>query len=139
MNEVNDKQPERIGGWLLALCVLLGVWGPVELSLVASAALGALPVRGTSLGLLLMIRVGVAAFGLAAGIALFGRRPAALPLARASLVLSTATDVFVYATPYFPSNRMPGDEVFYIGGTLAYCALWLTYLARSKRVRHTYR
>jgi hypothetical protein len=139
MNEVNDKPAEGVGGWLLVLCVLLGVWGPIELSLAASVALGALPVRGASLGLLLMIRVGVAGLGVAAGIALLGRRPAALALARASLVLSSATDVFVYATPYFPSNRMPGDEVLYIGGTLAYCSLWLTYLARSKRVRHTYR
>lgn len=138
MTEVNHTQSQGIRGWLLVLCILLAVWAPIALSFTASTALAALSVLGPSLGLLLVVRVGVAAFGLAAGVALFARRGPALQLARASLVLSAATDVFVYATPYFPNNRMPGDEVFYIAGTVAYCALWLAYLARSRRVSNTY-
>lgn len=134
----DDTKTQDVGGWLRVLCVLLTVWGPLELSASVATALAALPVRGVSLGVLLVVRVGVAALGLAAGLALFARRGPALALARASLILSAATDVFVYTTPYFPSNRMPGDEVFYIAAAVLYSALWLAYLARSKRVRDTY-
>ena len=128
----------RVGGWLLVLCALLTVWGPLELSLAAATALAALPVRGVSLGVLIALRVGVAALGLAAGMALLARRGPALPLARASLIASAATDVFVYSTPYFPNNRMPGDDIFYVAAAVLYSTLWLVYLARSTRVRHTY-
>jgi hypothetical protein len=138
MRKATREQPEGVKGWLLVLCVLLIVWGPVQLGLVASSALAALPIRGLPLGLLLMARIAVTAFGLAAGLALFSRRPVAVPLARVSLVLSALTDVVVYTTPYFPSNRMPGDDMFFIAASLAYATLWLVYLSRSRRVRNTY-
>ncbi len=134
----DSDRTEGVGGWLLVLCVLLLVWGPIELALVASSALAALPVRGLPLGLLIVARVFVAALGLAAGLALAMRSGAAVALARTALVLSAATDTLVWLTPYFPNNRMPGDDVFYVAGTVAYSALWLTYLARSHRVRRTY-
>ncbi len=130
--------PEGVGGWLLVLCILFLVWGPIELALVASSALAALPVRGLPLGLVIVARVFVAAFGLAAGLALAMRSGPAVAMARTALVLSAATDAFVRLTPYFPDNSMPGDEVFYVAWTVAYSVLWLTYLARSHRVRRTY-
>lgn len=130
--------PAGIGGWLLLLCILLIAWGPIELSLVASSALAALPVRGAALGLLLVARIATAAFGLAAGLALMARQPAAVTMARISLVLTASVDTFVYLTPYFPSNRVPGDEWLYVAGTMIYAALWLLYLARSRRVRQTF-
>jgi hypothetical protein len=33
---------------------------------------------------------------------------------------------------------MPGDEFLYAAGTLAYYVFWMTYLLRSRRVRHTF-
>jgi hypothetical protein len=59
-------------------------------------------------------------------------------MAKASLVLSAATSLFVYTTPYWPNNRMPGDTPYYVAVTLAYYAAWFAYLARSERVRRTY-
>lgn len=131
-------QPRGIGGWLLVLCVLLLVWQPLSLGLVASSALDAIAVRGLPLALVLALRLVVAAFGIAAGIALAAGRPAAVTMAKASLVLSAAADLFVYLTPYFPSNRMPGDTPFYVAGSLAYSGAWLMYLVRSRRVHHTF-
>jgi len=131
--------PSGVRGWLLVLCVLLLVWQPISLGLVASSVLDALVVRGLPLALVLVVRVVVTAIGIAAGLALLGRRPAAVPMAKASLVASAATDVFVYTTPYFPNNRMPGDTPIVIAASLAYYAIWLAYLFRSKRVRNTFR
>jgi hypothetical protein len=136
MKEVNG--PVGVGGWLLVLCVLLLVWQPLSLGLLASGVLDDLALRGVPLALVLVLRVIVAAFGIAAGLALVNRRPGAVALAKTSLVASAATDVFVYATPYFPSNRMPGETPFYIAAALAYYIVWLAYLFRAKRVKNTF-
>ena len=59
-------------------------------------------------------------------------------MAKASLALSAATDVFVYTTSYFPNNRIPGDTPFYVAASLAYYSAWMAYLVRSKRVERTF-
>ena len=135
---MSDRPDSGIKGWLLLLCLLLIVWQPVSLALVASSALDALSVRGWSLGAVLFFRVIVASFSVAAGIALLGQRNAAVMMTKISLALSAATDVFVYSTPYFPSDRMPGDTPFYIAASLIYYSAWMIYLFRSKRVRTTF-
>ncbi|HWF86371.1 MAG TPA: hypothetical protein VG222_16035 [Vicinamibacterales bacterium] len=136
MKQVNG--PVGIGGWLLVLCILLLIWQPLSLGLLASGVLNDLALRGVPLALVLSLRVLVTAFGIAAGLALLNRRPAAVTMAKASLIVSAATDVFVYLTPYFPSNRMPGETPFYIAASLAYYAIWLAYLFRAKRVKNTF-
>lgn len=127
-----------MGGWLLLLCILLLAWQPLSLGLVASSAVDAIALRGLPLALVLLTRVLVAGFGIAAGLALLSRRPAAVAMAKLSLLLSAATDLFVYTTPYWPNNRLPGDTPIYIAGSLLYCGLWLAYLSRSERVKRTY-
>jgi hypothetical protein len=137
------SQPERRGptgvrGWLLVLCALLLIWQPLSLGLAASSVLQALPIRGLSLALVLTLRMLVTAIGIAAGLALAARRAAAVRLANVALVASAATDVFVYSTPFYPNNRLPGDTVWFIAVSLAYHAIWLIYLLRSTRVRNTF-
>src|SRR5437762_3099189 len=127
-----------VGGWLLVLCLLLLIGQPISLGLVASSMLDALASGGLSAVLILLTRLIVTGFGIAAGLALLGRRPGAVALARLSLALSAATDVFVYTTPFFPSNRAPGETPVYIVASLTYSTLWILYLWRSKRVRITY-
>jgi Ca2+/H+ antiporter len=129
---------EGVGGWLLLLCRLLVVFHPLSLAVTASGALGALSVRGTAVASILIFRLVVVGFGMAAGRALQHVQPGALTLAKAALLASAATDVFVYTTPYFPNNRVPGDTPLYVAATLAYHGAWLLYLARSERVRATY-
>ena len=133
------RQQSGIRGWLLVLCVLLLVWQPIRFGLVASSVLGRLATRGLPLALVLVARVLVTGFGIAAGLALLNRRPAAVRMAMVSLGLTAAVDVFVYMTPFFPNNRPPGDTPLYVIASLAYAGIWMLYLARSKRVRETFR
>lgn len=130
---------EAVGGWLLLLCRLLIVFQPLSLAVTASGVLNALFVRGAPVAIVLVLRLAVVAFGVAAGLALQHLRPGAVALARLALLMSAAADVFVYTTPYFPSNRLPGDTTFYVAASLAYHGAWLAYLARSTRVRMTFR
>jgi Ca2+/H+ antiporter len=129
---------EGVGGWLLLLCRLLVVFHPLSLAVTASGALSALSVRGTAVASILILRLVVVGFGMAAGRALQTVQPGAVTLATAALLASVATDVFVYTTPYFPNNRLPGDTVYYVIASLAYHGAWLAYLQRSGRVRATY-
>lgn len=129
---------ERLGTVLAGFCLLLIVWEPLQLALTVSAALPALDVRGAPLGLVILLRVGVVAFGVAAGLALWARRGPALMMARTAIVLSAATDVFVALTHYFPNNRMPGDTPIYLAATLVYWAGWWCYLRFSRRVERLY-
>jgi hypothetical protein len=123
---------------LAVLCLLLVVWQPLSLALTASTVLAALPVRGLPLVIVLGVRILAAGLGIAAGLALMGRRPGAVALAKVSLIVSAATDLFVYLTPYFPSNRAPGDTAIIVAASLAYYATWLIYLFRSKRIRRRF-
>jgi hypothetical protein len=127
-----------VGGWLLVLCILLIGWQPIELGLVASSALDELAIRGLPLAVLLTARLVVAGLGIAAGLALLGRMPAAVSIAKLSLIVSLGADLFVYATPYWPASRVPGDAPLYVAASLTYYGLWLAYLFRSDRVRRTF-
>jgi len=139
-HHVNDsaRELDGIGGWLLVLCLLLLVWGPVRSALVAANALEALSVRGPSLAAALVALVLVTSFGVAAGIAMLTKRGPAVAMAKAALILSAALDLVIYTTSYFPSNRMPGDAPFYVAASLSYHGAWLAYLFRSRRVRNTF-
>jgi hypothetical protein len=132
------REAEGVGGWLLLLCRLLVLFHPLSLAVTASSAMNALSSRGAAVGLILLLRLVVVGFGMAAGRALQSLQPGAVTLAQAALLASAATDVFIYTTPYFPNNRMPGDTVYYVAASLAYHGAWLLYLLRSRRVRNTY-
>jgi hypothetical protein len=138
MNEVSQPAPAGIGGWLLILILLLLGWQPLSLGLVASRVLDSLALHGLPLALILALRLLVAAVGIAAGLALLGRRTAAVTMAKASLAASAATDVLVYTTPYFPNSRPPGDTTIVLVVSLVYYFIWLLYLMRSTRVRNTF-
>jgi hypothetical protein len=136
---VTNLSNPGIGGWLLVLCGLLLVWQPISTGLVASRLLGLLSIRGLPVALLVILRLLATGFGVAAGVALLGRRPGAVVLTRIALAASAATDLIVYLTPYFPSNRAPGETPVYVLASLVYHGLWLGYLFRSKRVKATFR
>ncbi len=130
--------PTGVGGWLRLLGIILVAWGPLSVGLSLAGALAAIPVRGDTLAILIVFRLGVAAFGVASGLALLDARGLALPMARISLIATAATNAFIELTPLYPSNRIPGDEWIAVGGSLLHAGAWLIYLARSRRVRNTF-
>jgi len=125
-------------GWLLLLCLLLVIWQPISVGLSASGAIASIAMGGFSLALVLVLRLLVAALGVAAGLALFGVRAGAVGLARVALMASAAIDLLVYLSPYVPSNRAPGETPIFVAVSLTYHAGWLLYLFRSRRVRATF-
>ena len=131
----STAHPDRpIGGWLLLLCLLLMVWLPLNVALGVSHALHSIALGGLPVALVLVLRLLVAGLGIAAALALWNRRSAAATLARAVLLASAATDLIVYLTPYYPSNRAPGETPIFVAASLVYHGAWLLYLARSRRV-----
>jgi hypothetical protein len=139
LGPVNDRARNptqvRLGGWLLLLCGMLLIWQPLSAGISASTVLNSLPLAGSRLVVILLARVAVAALGVSAGLALMGRRPGAITLTQISLIASLAVDLFIYATPYFPSNRGPGETPLWVAGSITYCGFWLVYLNRSRHVR----
>lgn len=117
---------------LILGCLLLS-WHPLSAMVHISTDFGALPIRGIGLAFGILARLLVVGVGVGAGIALVGRRPGATRLALAAIVLSGLLDLFVYATPIFPNNRMPGDTPFYVAGSAAYHLVWVIYLLRATR------
>jgi hypothetical protein len=138
MRGIGQPQPVGVGGWLVILCGVLLVWQPLNLAVSAASVLDALAFRGLPVALVLGARLLVAALGIAAGLALLSRRSGAVFLAKTAVIASAATDAFVYSTPYYPSNRLPGDTIWYIAASLAYHGVLLGYLFQSARVRNTY-
>ena len=124
-----------VEGWLLILCLLLLIGQPISLGITASASLGRLAILGLPAILILLARLVVTSVGVAAGLALLGQRPAGVALTKFALMLSAATDLFVYSTPYVPHNRAPGETPLYVVASLAFYCGWLIYLYRSDQVR----
>jgi hypothetical protein len=127
-----------VGGWLLLLTRLLIVAQPFRLALIASSSFNAIAVRGQAVVWVLVARLLVTGWGVAAGLALTNRRPGAVGLAQSAIVAAAAADVFVYTTPYFPSNLAPGEAPLVLGAWLVFYAAWLAYLMRSRRVREIF-
>jgi len=132
MNEHNPHQrsarpalPARV------LAVLLLIWQPFNVAYVMSGLIDELSVRGSGLAVILLARLLAAGLGIAAGLALFQRRPGGVTLAKTSLVFSAIVDVAAYATPFVPNNRPPGDATVILVASLIYYSAWLIYLMRA--------
>lgn len=115
----------------LVLALLLLIWQPISLAMTMSGLIDSLSTRGPGLGLILLMRLAAAGLGIAAGLAIFQRQPGAFTIAKASLVFSALVDLVVYATPYSPNNRPPGDATIVLGASLVYYAAWFIYLTRA--------
>ncbi|HXD73281.1 MAG TPA: hypothetical protein VN628_06080 [Vicinamibacterales bacterium] len=121
----NPALPVRI------LAVLLLLWQPFNVAYVMSGLIDELSVRGSGLAIILLARLLAAGLGIAAGLALFQRRPGGVTLAKTSLLFSAIVDIVAYATPFVPDNRPPGDATIILVASLAYYAGWFIYLIRA--------
>lgn len=105
-------------------------------ALAALGAFNAVALRGWPVLVVLAARLATAVACVAAGRAITGRHFGARKLARVALLSSLVVYLFVYATPYFPSNRMPGDGLWYGALAVLYYCGWSAYLTWSGRARH---
>lgn len=124
-----------LGGWLVVLCAWLAIGQPLNLAAAAVRALGAMALRGWPLGLLLVVRIGVTALGVAAAMAIVRRHGGALRLTHAALGSWMLVEIFVRTTSFFPNNRVPGDAPFYVAAIFLNYVGWTAYLMRSTRVK----
>jgi hypothetical protein len=127
-----------VRGWLLVLCVLLTIWNPATLAVVAASRIGS-PTPPPITGLMLLsIRLVVTSIGVAAGMALWHKRAGAVRLAKASLVLSAMEIVGRLSTREGLSEAPPGTRLPLAIALIVFNAVWYLYLEKSRRVRATY-
>jgi hypothetical protein len=127
-----------VGGWLLILVLLLTIWNPASLALQASAIAWSLIGRSTPSLLFLAARFLITSLGVAAGIALFLRRPGAVWLAKLALALFGVEAVARLSTRADLSTAPPGTRLPLALLVIVHNAGWYLYLRLSRRVRATY-
>ena len=113
---------------------VLMIWEPLEFAVAAFGAINAIEVRGLPVAFVLLMRLVATALSVAAGRALSDRNSSGPRLATVALALTGATRLFAYLTPYFPSNRLPGQTSLYVAAVIVYYGGGLAYLAYSKQV-----
>lgn len=120
--------------WVRVLAFLLMVWEPIAFAAVAAGSFNAVQVRGHAVTLVLLARLVATAACIGAGRSLLARDAWALTLTKAALLGSAAVQVFAAVTPYFPSNRPPGQTPFVVTAIVAYYGGWTIYLLVSRQV-----
>lgn len=117
------------------LALLLIVWEPLNLALIASAFLDRLAERGWPAIALLVTRLGVTGLGVAAGRAMLSDREGWLTLARVATGLALAAAAVTMLTDIWPSSRPPGLRGPVIALTLTWYATWFVWTLRQREVR----
>ncbi len=136
MPPVGRGMPVR--GWLLVLCLLLTVWNPMTLAAYAAGRLADGAALPSAVAALVAVRLVVTGVGVAAGLALWNRRPGGVALAKASLLLSALEVAARLAAPAGFSNVPPGLRLPLAAASIAFDGLWYAYLEKSRRVRATF-
>lgn len=103
-----------------ALALVLIVVEPLSLAVSSAQHLSTLVERGWLAVAFLWFRLAVTGLGLAAGVALWRRRPAALPLARTALTLALIAAVVALVSPIWPGRPPPGVR----GPVLLFVVVW---------------
>lgn len=140
-----------VGGWLLLFCLALTVFSPLITlgSLVASYKeysqyFGRFPGLGVITVIDTFLSVGLMAFSIYAGLGLWRIRPGAVQTAKRYLLWCLAYLVVAAVLPFMaglPSqanDAMMAEVVKGAARSVAYFAIWYSYLNTSKRVKATY-
>jgi hypothetical protein len=127
-----------MGGWLLLLCLILTVWNPASLSLRLAAGVAHLPSQSWLSIVFLATRLVITGVGVAAGLALFMRRPWAVQLAKVALILFGIETAIRLSTRVDLSEAPPGTRLPRALMLIAHNAAWYVYLHKSRRVRAVY-
>jgi len=146
-------QPEYqgVGGWLLFFCISLTVLGPLltVASLITGFGISAEAFREFP-GLLVMLIIdtvlslGIAGFGLYAGLQLWRVRPGAVLTAKKYLYCALGYHILGIGLPWIAGLSPEDTKAMIVDGIrdtvrgLIYFAIWFSYLNQSKRVKATY-
>jgi cytochrome bd-type quinol oxidase subunit 2 len=114
------------------LAFLLVVWAPLNLSITAAALLNSLADRGWPAIVLLVVRLAVTGFGVAAGRALWNRRRGAIGLARWATGLSLGAVLVTATTSIWPHPLPPGVRGPAAIATVTWHALWFVWTLRQR-------
>jgi hypothetical protein len=127
-----------VGGWLLVLCLILAVWNPASLAMRLAARVMNLSSQTTLSLWFLAARLMITSVGVAAGRALWLRRPRAVLLAKIALVLSAIEAVVRLSARVGLTEAPPGTRFPLALFVILHNAAWYLYLQKSRRVRATY-
>ncbi len=117
------------------LALLLMVWEPLSLSLIASGLMNRLTDRGWPAVALLLARLAITGFGVAAGRALWSNRPGAIALARWAVGLALVAVVLTYTTSLWPRTLPPGLHGPVVTALIAWHGGWLIWLLTRGETR----
>ena len=114
------------------LAILLVLLAPLHLALTAAALLDSLADRGWPAIVLLVVRLAVTGFGVAAGRALWTNRRGAIGLARWATGLSLCAVVVTATTSIWPAPLPPGIRGPAAAATVAWHAVWFLWTLRQR-------
>lgn len=123
---------------ILLLIVILAIWNPASLALQAASAVGNVGTRPTLSLVFLAARLLITGVGVAAGMALWRRRPGAVWLAKLSLMLFGIEAVARLASRSDLGSAPPGTRLPLAIFIVVHNAGWYLYLHLSRRVRAVY-
>jgi hypothetical protein len=127
-----------LGGWILLLIFILTIWNPATLALNAASAVWNIGTRATVSLAFLAARLIITSIGVAAGIALWLRRPGAVSLAKIALVLFVVEAIARLWSRADLGNAPPGTRLPLALFIILHNAAWYAYLQISGRVRAAY-
>ena len=123
---------------VLLLIFILAVWNPASLALQASSRVWTIEMRSTLSLAFLAVRLILTSIGVAAGIALWLRRPGAVWLAKLSLMLFAIEAVVRLSSRVDLGTVPPGTRLPLAIFVVLHNAAWYLYLHFSRRVRTFY-
>jgi hypothetical protein len=123
---------------ILLLIFILAVWNPGTLALQAASTVWSIESRSTLSIVFLAARLILTSIGVAAGIALWLRRPGAVSLAKLSLLLFAVEAVVRLSSRVDLDSAPPGTRLPLALFVILHNAAWYLYLHFSRRVRLVY-
>jgi len=123
---------------ILFLVFILAIWNPANLALQAASTVWNIGSQSTLSIVFLATRLIITSVGVAAGLALWLRRPGAVSLAKLSLVLFGIEAVVRLSSRADLGSAPPGTRLPLAAFIVLHNASWYVYLHLSRRVRAVY-
>lgn len=141
-NSDNPFNTERVGGWLLFLCITLTILSPLASISKLGSVLRATPefVRiypdlAPWLTAEIIIKVMFIVFSIITGVQLWKKKPAAVKIAKSFFI---ALFVYVLIDAIIALSLISNHIGFDTYRSIIFASLWYIYLIRSQRVKYTY-